>query len=60
MYFISSLDKLEISVNLNPKPVNITSDFGNNTYYSDVSISLASKNFKGSFKLEYYPGEYMY
>ena len=54
--FFGSLDKLEIRNLLNSNPVELTEEFGNDTYYSDVTISLTSKKFKGRFKLEYSSG----
>ena len=44
MYYICSLDKLEIRDHANP--VDITSDFVNNSYYADVTIRFTSTNFK--------------
>ena len=51
-----SLDKLEIFDGLNSTPVDVTAGSVNNTYYSDVVISLTSNDYKGNFKLEYFPG----
>lgn len=55
MYCICSFDKLEIRDHTNP--VGITSDFLNNSYYADVTISFTSTNFKGRFKMEYFRGK---
>ena len=52
------MDRLEISDLLEPSPVVISKDFANNTYHSDVIISFTSIKFKGSFKIEYFPGRY--
>ena len=54
--FFHSLDKLEMSTLLNSNPVQLTEEFGNDTYYTDVTISLTSKKSEGRFKLEYSPG----
>ena len=52
----SSPYKLEIFDGLNSTPVDVTAGSVNNTYYSDVVISLTSNDYKGNFKLEYFPG----
>lgn len=48
--------KLEIFDGLNSTPVDISAGFVNNIYYSDVVINLTSNDYKGNFKLEYFPG----
>ena len=56
LIYLYSLDKLELSYHLKPTPMDIATDFVNNTFLSDVIINLTSNGFKGRFKIEYVPG----
>ena len=51
-----SIDTLQISDLVSSNPVDITDDIVNSTFYSDVIISFTSVHFKGSFRIEYFPG----
>ena len=55
--FLRRVDQLQINDRIDVIPVNVTSDFMNITYNSDVRIRITSTNFSGSFKLQYLPGK---